>query len=91
MMTALVSVKLCKKFKIDIKKEGIKVAGVASNIRGTTACLKKGDVLSVEQMLYGMLLPSGNDAAFCLASFFGKMCFERYNYGDKEIESITSF
>jgi D-alanyl-D-alanine carboxypeptidase len=48
MMTALVSVKLCKKFKLDIRKEAVKVTGVASNIRGTTANLKKGDVLSVE-------------------------------------------
>ena len=38
-----------------------------------------------------MLLPSGNDAAFALASYFGRMVFDRYNYSDKEIESITSF
>jgi len=48
MMTALVSVKLCKKFKLDITKKEVKVTGVASNIRGTTANLKKGDVLTVE-------------------------------------------
>jgi hypothetical protein len=48
MMTALVSVRLCKKFKLDIKKEAVKVTGVASNIRGTSANLKKGDVLTVE-------------------------------------------
>jgi D-alanyl-D-alanine carboxypeptidase len=38
-----------------------------------------------------MLLPSGNDAAFALASFFGKMCFEKYGYSEKDIETITSF
>lgn len=91
MMTALISVKLCKRFKLDIKKEAVKITGVASNIRGTTANLKKGDVLSVEQLLYGMLLPSGNDAAFALASYFGRQCFERFNYTEKDIETITSF
>lgn len=90
-MTALVSVKLCRKFKLDVKKEAIKVTNVAANIRGTTANLRKGDHLSVEQLLYGMLLPSGNDAAFCLASYFGKMCFNKFGYTEKDIETITSF
>ena len=33
---------------LDITKKEVKVTGVASNIRGTTANLKKGDVLTVE-------------------------------------------
>ena len=68
MMTALVVVKLCRRFKLCIKSETVKISGVASNIRGTTANLRKNDILTVEQLLYGTLLPSGNDAAFALAS-----------------------
>jgi len=30
---------------------------------GTSACLKEKDKLSVSSLLYGMMLPSGNDAA----------------------------
>ena len=48
------------------------MSAVASDIRGTTANLETGDVLTVEQMLYGLMLPSGNDAAFALAQYFGK-------------------
>lgn len=40
---------------------------MASDIRGTSACLKAGDILTIEQLLYGLMLPSGNDAAFALA------------------------
>ncbi|MET9508452.1 serine hydrolase [Streptomyces flavidovirens] len=37
----------------------------------STADLKKGDKLSVRQLLYGLMLPSGCDAAFALADTFG--------------------
>lgn len=43
------------------------MSDVAANIRGTTATLRTGDILSVEKLLYGLMLPSGNDAAFALA------------------------
>lgn len=33
--------------------------------------LLEGDVLTVEQMMYGMMLPSGNDAAHAMARFIG--------------------
>ena len=42
-------------------------------VPGTTANLKIGDVLTVEDLIYGMMLPSGNDAAYALAEFFGKV------------------
>lgn len=48
MMTAFVCVKLCKSFKLDIKTTQIKICDVASDIRGTTACLRMGDILTVE-------------------------------------------
>jgi D-alanyl-D-alanine carboxypeptidase (penicillin-binding protein 5/6) len=34
---------------------------------GTTAHLKAGDSLTVKDLLHGLLLPSGNDAAMALA------------------------
>ena len=42
-----------------------------SKIIGTTADLIEGDQLSVEELMYGMMLPSGNDAATALAIHFG--------------------
>lgn len=38
---------------------------------GTKAELIIGDLISVEELLYGMMLPSGNDAAQSLAIYFG--------------------
>jgi D-alanyl-D-alanine carboxypeptidase len=47
-----------------------------TRIIGTTANLREGDILSVESLLYGMMLPSGNDAAFALANHFGQLVCE---------------
>lgn len=38
---------------------------------GTSAELVLGDVFTVEQLLYGLMLPSGNDAAVALATWGG--------------------
>lgn len=37
------------------------------------------------------MLPSGNDAAFALAKFFGKMIFIKKGYDDKDIQRIRSY
>lgn len=73
MMTCLTVIKLLARYGAppDGKKTFIKVSKLASKITGTTADLKEGDILSVEQLLYGMMLPSGNDAAYTLAEHFG--------------------
>ena len=44
----------------------------------SVAEIKKGDTVTVEQLVAGMLLPSGNDAAYILAAEAG-----RAMYGDK--------
>lgn len=43
----------------------------AANARGTLANLQAGDTLSVEQLLYALMLPSGNDAGVVFAEHFG--------------------
>jgi serine-type D-Ala-D-Ala carboxypeptidase (penicillin-binding protein 5/6) len=43
----------------------------AAHTPGSTAGLKAGEKVSVKELLYGMLLPSGNDAAVALAEHFG--------------------
>ena len=50
----------------------------------SVAEIKKGDTVTVEQLVAGMLLPSGNDAAYVLAAAAGKMM-----YGDKANEIST--
>ena len=41
----------------------IKIVPCAAHLVGTSAELIVGDTLTVEELLYGMMLPSGNDAA----------------------------
>lgn len=66
-MTAYIVLKLCREWKYSPLTTEITVSSVASDIRGTTANLETGDILTVEQLLYGLMLPSGNDAAFTLS------------------------
>lgn len=41
-------------------------------MEGTSANLRKGEQVLVIDLLYGLMLPSGNDAAIALAQYFGK-------------------
>ncbi len=47
--------------------ERVKVDDRAIGIPGTSIYLKKGEILTVRELLYGMMLVSGNDAATALA------------------------
>lgn len=51
----------------------IKINRPCSKMQGTTANLIENDVLTVEQLFYGMMLPSGNDAAQALGNHFGSL------------------
>lgn len=44
-----------------------------SQLEGTSAKLLEGDSLSVMNLIYGMMLPSGNDAAQALGVYFGSL------------------
>lgn len=65
-------------------------------MEGTSANLRNDDELLVIDLLYGLLLPSGNDAGFALAQYFGKFLSYTFahenclNAGDNE-EGISKF
>lgn len=64
-MTALVVAENCgADEKVTIKPE-------YTNIEGSSMYLKEGEVYTVEELLYGMMLSSGNDAAVALAYHCG--------------------
>jgi serine-type D-Ala-D-Ala carboxypeptidase (penicillin-binding protein 5/6) len=50
----------------------------AAQVPGSSAKLKAGEKLPVRELFYGMLLPSGNDAAHAFAEHFGP----RFGKGD---------
>lgn len=51
--------------------EVVTVSGKAAGTGGSRLGLKKGDKVSVKNLLYGLMLRSGNDAAVALAEFVG--------------------
>jgi D-alanyl-D-alanine carboxypeptidase len=53
----------------------IRVSQTAANHNGTSAELKEGKYIKLLDLLYGAMLPSGNDAAFLLAEVFGLLLF----------------
>ena len=67
MMTMLCSVRLSKKYKINTAKCYFRVTSNAAGTRGTTAELQAREWATIEDLLHGLMLPSGNDAATVLA------------------------
>jgi D-alanyl-D-alanine carboxypeptidase len=67
MMTMLCTVRLSKKYKINMGKCYFRVTSNAAGIRGTTAELESREWATIEDLLHGLMLPSGNDAATVLA------------------------
>ena len=64
-MTALVSLEQGNLAEV------VEIPAAAVGIEGSSMYLKTGEELTVEQLLYGMMLSSGNDAAMALALHIG--------------------
>ncbi len=69
-MTALVTLEKLDELGLDIKSEII-VPEEAVGIEGSSIYLKKGERLTIEELLYGLMLRSGNDSAAALAVCMG--------------------
>ncbi|MEG1751997.1 MAG: D-alanyl-D-alanine carboxypeptidase family protein [Clostridia bacterium] len=61
-VTALTVLNHCKNLK-----QKVKINDKAVGVEGTSLYLKKGEILTVKELLYGVMLPSGNDASLALA------------------------
>lgn len=70
-MTCLTSLQLIKEMGLDPSKTMITVSRKAAYMIGTSANLKHNDHILLKDIFYGLMLPSGNDAAWALAEFFG--------------------
>ena len=90
-MTCYAVIEIARKYALDLTKIHIKVCKTGSRIIGSSAKLREGDILTAEQLLYGLMLPSGNDAGFCLAKHFGKFLFEKKGYTEYHKTRIRSF
>ena len=68
----------------------LRVSVNASNKCGTTAELYDEDILTIKDLLYGMMLPSGNDAAQCLCENLGQLLRKRREPGESLLISNLS-
>lgn len=65
MMTALVVCEQCNVL------DRVRIPAEAVGIEGSSMYLREGEVLTVQELLYGLMLHSGNDAAVALAIYCG--------------------
>ncbi|MHC2069661.1 D-alanyl-D-alanine carboxypeptidase family protein [Bremerella sp. T1] len=70
-MTALVVMRIAEQSP-EVWNETITFSEKADKTSGSTSGLNAGEKVSVTELLYGLLLPSGNDASVALAEHFGK-------------------
>ena len=70
-MTAHLVLKLAEKDPTVLDQE-ITFSQQADDVSGSSSELKAGEQLPIRELLYGLMLPSGNDAAFALAVHFGE-------------------
>ena len=66
-MTAISTFEICQKYHMNIKTTYFKVTRWAAAINGTSADLQENAWMTIEDLLYGLMLPSGNDAALVLS------------------------
>ena len=71
-MTAYTVITICNTYGIRVREHKITILQQASYMEGTSANLRVDEEILIIDLLYGLLLPSGNDAAVALAQYFGK-------------------
>ncbi|WP_207395050.1 D-alanyl-D-alanine carboxypeptidase family protein [Bremerella alba] len=69
-MTALIVLRLAEQSP-DVWNETVTFTEKADKTPGSTSAVRTGESLSVRELLYGLLLPSGNDASVAFAEHFG--------------------
>ncbi len=80
LLTSLVALEWCKEEEeVTI---GDEIALIASD--STRAYLNEGEILTIRNLLEGMLLPSGNDAAYAVAAYVGKKSLNNWKASNEE-------
>ena len=65
-MTALIALENCN------QKDEVKIDEKSINIEGSSIYLKNEEVISMEDLLYGLMLRSGNDSAVAIANYISE-------------------
>lgn len=85
-MTCYSTIKFCEKYNIPIQTTKFEVSIKAARTGGTSARLIPLMYISIEDLLYGLMLPSGNDAGVCLAENIGRII--RLTHGENKNPNI---
>ncbi len=75
-MTLHVVLNFAKKNNLDLKELQVPISKMAARINGTSARVRADDVFSCYDLLFAMMLPSGNDVALAFAEFFGRLLID---------------
>ena len=90
-MTAFVVLRLAQQDP-QVLDEQVVFSTRADSTRGSTAAIRAGERLTVRQLLYGLLLPSGNDASVALAEHFGdRLVIDQEEQGDSPADALPRF
>lgn len=87
-MTCYLTLTLTKKLNLPLMELTVRVSKLAASMIGTSANLKEGDQLKLIDLLYGLMLPSGNDAAFILGEALGCLLYYDFNNRSRIYELI---
>ena len=71
----------------DVLDEAITYSRRADRTPGSTSAIREGEKLTVRDTLYGLLLPSGNDASVALAENFGSRALGLLEPGSSKKDS----
>lgn len=94
-MTCILTLDISTKYNLNISDSYVEIGSFEQNITGTTASLKKGEVYNIQQLLYGLMLPSGNDASLAIAVWVGKILLTKrkdlFNETFKKKDCVDKF
>ena len=75
-MTFYTILQIADKYDLNLSESILEIDKQSESMTGTSAEITIGDLYTVEQLLYGLMLPSGNDAAMALAKWGGRILHE---------------
>lgn len=89
-MTAYLVTSLAEK-NPKVLEEIVTFSKRADDTSGSSSEVKEGEMLPVGELLYGLMLPSGNDASVALAEHFGERTADKAKDGGDKSKAYDSF
>lgn len=89
-MTCYLSLLIAKKYEVNLKDINYRVPDSIAGFPGTSAELVAGDIITGWDLLFALMLPSGNDASICLAELMGKV-IQRHRKKEQRRSYLETF